>query len=92
MPLVEFTSEYYLILAFTFNGRLIVINAKCHLFVYSLDQLASKIVPTAEQLEVERVKLISPAYEVNLLRAKVFDYYGVIKAHNWSEVTSEYKS
>jgi hypothetical protein len=60
--------------------------------VYAIAELITKYEPTREQLEVERIRLISPIKLFKLMSAKLHDYEGVIKSRYWSELLSDFKT
>ncbi len=48
--------------------------------------------PTDEELEVQRVRLVKPFINIDLMSATLNDYAGLIKKQSWCEISSDFRS
>ena len=92
LAILEFTKSNHLIFAFRRNKLIYAVDINHQLHVFTLTDLFTKLEPTEAELHVQRVKLVKPIKTLDLMRASVNDFHGVVKSLVWRQITSDYES
>jgi hypothetical protein len=92
LAILEFTKSNHLIFAFLSDKFVYAVDIAHKLHVFTLKDLLTRLEPTEAELHVQRVKLVKPIKSLDLMRARVNDFHGVVKSLAWKQITSDYKT